>query len=401
MPAAGSFFDDDFDEQLKPGTLGAKSAVAAPQAPLAPLGGNTGDQPAPPVVSTPMAPLAPKPAAPVAPPKPAGMSQEQRRQRQLDAQRGIGVNWRSDENQDDPVFKAKQVLSQELEGGHFDPLPGSNLFYSYGADGMRFKDANGREFRGTPQQESAALSDMSSWSDSYNAAQPGGGSGGGVGGGVDDGGGAGGSGTSFESQIETLLSGIMSGQNTRFNDDTVRSMKAQAVEDTAGAVESQNKALQRAAARKGLTYSGSTEAEAAENRRAGGREQSRALRTIDTNKAQADFEDKMAGADRALALVEQRRQEKIANAKNATDIRRIEAETAAARERIAADKAMLRDKLAQESAITQKGYDAERASGRANRDWQDANAVRNREWEVEDARRREALELARLGLAGG
>jgi len=391
-----SFFDDDFlnDDPATPKppatVLGqssnaaqpAATATSAPTPPATPPA-----EPKPPVTGGPMAPATPAPT-PAPPPKPAGMTVDQRRQRQIDAQRGLGVNWRSDENQDDPVFKAKQVLSQELEGGHFDPLPGTNLFYSWqGGDAssggrMVFKDANGREVQGSQAQQQAALADMGNWSAAYNESQglpPGGaGSGGGAFGGS-------GGGPSFEEQIQAMLAGGMSGANSRYNQDTVRAMRASAAEDSAAQVEGLNRAVNRSAARKGTLYSGSTDAETAANRRAGAQDTARAFRTIDVNKATADFEDKMASADKALALVGQWREERIANARNATDLRRIEAEAKAAADKIKAD-----------AAIAQKGYDAERASGAANRAWQDARDERSRDWTREDQAREDAYRLAQM-----
>ncbi len=372
---AGSFFDDDFDKE--------------PQQATAPVGPTPPAQPVQPQATAPSAPLPPKPAAP---PKPPGITAEQRRQRALDWERGLdyGQGRGRREIEEGDQFYNAAVLGDELSGGHFDPLD-NNWAYSFSGAGpegsggaWRFKDRSGRETSGTPEQIAAARADMERWVDAGGNPVSGGG-----GGSAGAGGGGGAGQLSFEEQLEELLRGGLTGGRSRYNTDVVASMKAAAGEDAAGAVSAQNRALQRAAARKGLTYSGSTEAEAAENRRVGSRTAASANRKIDVDKATADFEDQMQMADRALALIDQRRQERIAQAKNATDIRRIEAEAKAAS-----------DKIKAEAAIAQKGYDAERASGRANRDWQDANAQRDREWAVEDARRREALELARLGLGG-
>lgn len=60
----------------------------------------------------------------------------------------IGVNEKSDENQDDPVFVAKQQLVDLIKGGHVDKMP-NGMFFSYHGDTAarpwEFKDANGAD----------------------------------------------------------------------------------------------------------------------------------------------------------------------------------------------------------------------------------------------------------------
>ncbi len=60
----------------------------------------------------------------------------------------IGVNEKSDENQDDPVFVAKQVLVDLIKGGHVDKMP-NGIFFSYHGDTAarpwEFKNSNGAD----------------------------------------------------------------------------------------------------------------------------------------------------------------------------------------------------------------------------------------------------------------
>lgn len=426
MPG-GSFFDDDFMADLPPGSVGNR--VATGQVQTGAQAGQQGSAPppqpdpvrAPPQAQAPTLSTALPPAQPAAQaaPRAQRMSQQQRLDRNRSQITTLDLGGRNANTiaEGDPNYAAA-VLSDELQHGHFDALPGSNLFYSWQGGNaneggrMVFKDRSGREVQGNAAQRAAALADMDEWKDSYYAdlgmdvpesAGGAGGAGAGAAGGGPGGGAAGGGslgGRSFEDELELLLRGGLTGGTSRYSPEVVAAQRASAAEDTAGLVKSQNEALQRAAARKGQTYSGSTEAEAAENRRAGAQQLNASLRQINVDKATADFEDKMASADKALALIDQRRQERIANARNATDIRRIQAEAEAAANKIRADKEIATAEMRERAASEQRGYDAERASGRANRDWQDANAQRDREWAVEDARRREVLELARLGVGG-
>ena len=82
-----------------------------------------------------------------------GYDSEAERQHRSELANSIGVNWKSDENQNDPQFVAKQVLAEELYNGHLDALPGTNMFFSYhgGAVPWTFKDRNGSEVPASPE----------------------------------------------------------------------------------------------------------------------------------------------------------------------------------------------------------------------------------------------------------
>jgi len=92
----------------------------------------------------------------------------------------IGVNEKSDENQGDPVFVAKQVLVDLIKGGHVDKMP-NGMFFSYHGDTAarpwEFKNANGQDIAPTPELVAMA-SQAQQQKNSRYATGGGGGSGG-------------------------------------------------------------------------------------------------------------------------------------------------------------------------------------------------------------------------------
>lgn len=83
-----------------------------------------------------------------------GFDSEQERALRQQWANEIGVNEKSDENQNDPVFVAKQVLVDLIKGGHVDKMP-NGIFFSYHGDTAarpwEFKNANGQDVAPTPE----------------------------------------------------------------------------------------------------------------------------------------------------------------------------------------------------------------------------------------------------------
>lgn len=77
-----------------------------------------------------------------------GFDSEQERALRQQWANEIGVNEKSDENQNDPVFVAKQVLVDLIKGGHVDKMS-NGIFFSYHGDTAprpwEFKNANGAD----------------------------------------------------------------------------------------------------------------------------------------------------------------------------------------------------------------------------------------------------------------
>ncbi len=94
-----------------------------------------------------------------------GYDSEVERRRRADAAASIGVDWKSDQNQNDPVFVARQVLAEELYNGGKYLLPGHPLAFAYhggagqGDAGWEFKDTRtGARVQPTPEQLALAKS---------------------------------------------------------------------------------------------------------------------------------------------------------------------------------------------------------------------------------------------------
>lgn len=83
-----------------------------------------------------------------------GFDSEQERSLRQQWANEIGVDEKSDLNQDDPVFVAKQVLVDLIKGGHVDKLS-NGLFFSFHGDTAarpwEFKNANGQDVAPTAE----------------------------------------------------------------------------------------------------------------------------------------------------------------------------------------------------------------------------------------------------------
>jgi hypothetical protein len=296
------------------------------------------------------------------------MSVEQRQQRQLDAERSLGVNRKSDEHQDDPAFVKKQVLSDLLAGGQVDPLPGTNLFYSWrGGDAasggrMVFMNANGDEVSGSPSQQQAALADQASWTNSYNASQ-----------GLPPTQGAGAPGAAsqqdFESYTNDFIRKLMSGEEGPYTDQVKAGMRSDSAKARSADVLNANRQATLSAARGGT--SGTVSSILAANARSGREGVASDTQGINFQAATENAKSKIQGLQAAQDTIQRKYQDAWNKATDATQRAGIQKQFDAAMAKVNAD-----TKIAMEQA------NSERASGAANRAF--LTDQQQREWDRED-----------------
>lgn len=222
---------------------------------------------------------------------------------------------------------------------------------------------------------------------------PGAGGAGGAGG--PGGAGGGGGEVGFEDELEQLLRSGMRGEDGPYSEDVRNNMRASAKEDTAGSLAATNKLANIAAARSGNLYSGSTGETLAENARASDASLNRQYRDMDVQGASANFDAKLKSRDQALSLLQQRKEEAMANARNAIDRERIKNDYDVAIQGIAVQ----REQIAAQKEAADSAARAEMASGRAWREHELTKMNTQRQWDVEDYANRELPML--LGEYGG
>lgn len=194
-------------------------------------------------------------------------------------------------------------------------------------------------------------------------------------------GGAGGAGAvGFEDELEQLLRSGMRGEDGPYSDDVRNNMRASAKEDTAGSLAATNKLANIAAARSGNLYSGSTGETLAENARASDASLNRQYRDMDVQGASANFDAKLKSRDQALSLLQQRKEEAMAKARNAIDRERIRNDYDVAIQGIAVQ----REQIAAQKEAADSAARAEMASGRAWREHELTKMNTQRQWDVED-----------------
>jgi hypothetical protein len=200
---------------------------------------------------------------------------------------------------------------------------------------------------------------------------------------IGTGAGAGGGGSTgqpgFEGELEMFLRKAMSGEEGPFDATTRQNMRASAKEDAAGQLAAANRMANLSAARTGNLYSGSAQETAAENTRAADAALGSGFRSIDVQGAQANFDAKLKSRDQALSLLQQRKEEAIANARNALEARRIGNEYDIAIQQIAVD----REKIAADKAAADSAARAEMASGRAWREHELEKLNLQHGWDVD------------------
>lgn len=295
------------------------------------------------------------------------LSNEQRHQRQIDAQRGLGGRgWREVQEGDADYDQA--VLSQELEGGHFDPLD-SDTFYSQGSgDTWRFKNKQGKSVNATPEMLARARADQATWSDAYNAGQGGGDTGAG---GTDRGASFGGG--DLASRVKKVLEDRLAGSDQFFGEKATRQAKAGQFETIQRRLRADQRQAGEDAVDSGQGEGAAYDTTLNSNRRGASEEYATGARETDQDMRMGAFQ---AQSDALKDFLEQTRAEAeqaIAREGNAIQ-----------RERIAADQRIAERQISAHMSEIQKQMDGERASGAANREWQDRNAERNRQWDNED-----------------
>lgn len=272
------------------------------------------------------------------------MTNDQRRQRQIDAERGIGGRgWREVEQGEADYDQA--VLKQELEGGHFDPL-GDGIFYSQGnGDTWRFKDKNGKLVNGTPEMIAKARADQANWSDAYNA-----GSGGGAGGPTFGPKQA----ADLESETNDFIRRLMNGEEGPYTEKIQAGMRGKVAEENSADLLNANRAATLAAARGGTSGTvGNILAANARGARSGIAEGNQG---IDFQAATENAKSKIQGLQAAQDTIQRKYQDAWNKATDATQRAGIEAQMKAAMAKLQAEK-----------DIAQKQADAERISGAAGR----------------------------------
>ncbi len=189
----------------------------------------------------------------------------------------------------------------------------------------------------------------------------------------------------FEAELEQLLRSAMRGDDGPFSDEVRNNMRASAKEDAAGQLAATNKMANLSAVRSGNLYSGSTGETLAENARASDAALNRGFRDIDVQGAQANFDAKLKSRDQALSLLQQRKEEAMANARNAIDRERIKNDYDVAIQGIAVQ----REQIAAQKEAADKASRAEMASGNAWRQHELEKMNLQRQWDVEDYANRE------------
>jgi hypothetical protein len=307
----------------------------------------------------------------------AAMTEDQRRQRAIDAERSLGVNRKSDEHQDDPSYVRRQKLADLLEGGHVDPLAGGG-YYSYRGGGSggsggdwAFLDAEGRETgSGTAAQRAAAAADQALWSDPQQ--------GGGGGGAFNLG-----SGGSISDRVNAVLSERLGGNSQFFGPKATAQAKAGAFETTQRRLRSNNRQAAEDAIDSGQGEGDAYNQELNSNRRGAAEDYGGASRDIDTSMRAGAYQ---AQSEALQSILEQSRAEaEQAIAREGNSIQR---------ERISADQRIAERQIQAQIEQTNRGYQAEQASGRANRDWQDQRDQQQRQWDLEDYYRNSAAQYA-------
>lgn len=204
-------------------------------------------------------------------------------------------------------------------------------------------------------------------------------------------GGAGGGGPNLQSQADKLISDLMGGAGP-YTDDVVSGMKANAWEDAAGGISAANRAAMNRASRQGSLYSASTDAEAAQNERAGREGLGRSFRDIESRAAEGNFGAKIQGLQAYQAKIAGERDERMANARNEVERESIRSEY---------DKAI---KTTQMQIDAQRDLQ-ERAQGAAGgaasraRQWELEDRAQARQWQLEDRDYEEPWRY--YGLASG
>lgn len=303
--------------------------------------------------------------------------------------------WRTAQNNAaiQAVGGIKTDLGRDIVYGHARRAKGGG-WIGQGLNGYKLWDANGNLLEEGSGQR-GDLYDQAA-QDAFQSSLLGG-AGGGAGG-PGGGGGVGGEGApgDLNSDISAGIRRLISGKDAPYGQDAIDRLKSSAYEDAAAGAESNKRAVAQRAQRTGGLYSASAGSAAAEADRSARSDFSQAARGIEQAATEKNFDARMQGMTQGLALLQQERDERMANARNEVE-----------RESIAKQYQGLiestRMKIQSDERMASQANAAAGAAGSAGRDFQrEMSAL---EWERELDRRRyeEPWRLAQLGggLLGG
>lgn len=193
------------------------------------------------------------------------------------------------------------------------------------------------------------------------------------------------------SDVSTRIRDLLSGKESPFGQDAIDRLKASAFEDAAGGVEAAQRSAGQRAQRSGGLYSASAGSAAAEAERSGRSDFSQAARGIEQAATEKNFEARMQGLSSGLQLLQQEREERMANARNDVE-----------RESIAKQYQGLiestRMKIESEQQLAQQANAAAGAAGSAGRSFEREMAAMRWEQELNRRAYEEPWRLADMGL---
>lgn len=123
----------------------------------------------------------------------------------------------------------------------------------------------------------------------------------------------------LDPMMEKVIADILSGKSTRYSPEAVAAMKAQALEAREGNYKTGTDEMNRDLIKRGLFRSGIAAEGAAGLRRSVSATYSKALQSIQAEKAKADFEDRMAALQRAQQFLDSKRSYELGKEKNSID----------------------------------------------------------------------------------
>lgn len=180
-----------------------------------------------------------------------------------------------------------------------------------------------------------------------------------------------------DSGIGDMLAGSLKGMlggETRYTPGVVERMKGGLLSATRGQEQTNARAIEEDAVRRGMYRSGQTGKRLDEARRAGAQQYTEGVNKIQTDKVNADFTDKLAGMDRAQKYLDSLRDYSLRSDLTAIEREKLAASTALGYANLAMEKERLSSQM--ELAYSQLGWDREKLNTTLAANWDITNLER-------------------------